>query len=116
MDSNRLKLEIQKIEEIEQVDIQQVIEVGHIIENIQDIWTIANLSEKDRLCDLLFATIYTENSDIIAVEPKPTLWQLLKVGRENGEDRERNRISYPLILIPRTNILTLRKVRNKSAK
>jgi|GEM_PF-6547151 len=53
-----------------------------------DVWTMATLEEKDKLCNMLFVQIYTEDAEV-AIEPKPILWQLLKVGMEIGEDRER---------------------------
>jgi|GEM_PF-4426581 len=57
---------------------------------------------------MLFAQIYTQDADIVAVEPTPILWQLLKVGREIGEDRERNRLSTPIMIYPETTLENLR--------
>lgn len=88
-ESNHLKQEIKKIEDRTAIDVNKVIELGQIVENIHDIWLLADLSEKEQLTKQLFEKMYTKDTRIVAVEPTPVLWHLLKLGRRVGEDRIR---------------------------
>jgi len=45
-ESNRLKQDIKRIEDIEQIDVNKVIEIGQIIDNIHDIWIMGNPRRK----------------------------------------------------------------------
>jgi len=105
---NLLKQQIKQIKDSLSVDVNNVIELGQIVENIHDIWNLANLSEKEQLCQQLFEAIYVEDGMIVAVKPTTVLWHLLQHGVRIGEDRDRNRISYPLDLHPQTTLENLR--------
>lgn len=88
-ESNKLKQQIKQIEDSSSIDTNQIIELGQVIENIHDIWMMANLEEKEQLCRQLFEVIYLKDASIVAVEPSGVLWQLLQHGTRFGEDRIR---------------------------
>lgn len=107
-ESNHLKQKINQIEQASQVDPHQIIQVGEVITNIKDIWSIANLEEKEKLCQQLFTKIYTRDVEIVAIEPTPVLYEILMLGWSFGEDRERIRSSNPLYLKVNTTMATVR--------
>jgi hypothetical protein len=103
-------LALQNIHEAESssgIETNEVIVLGRIIENIDKIWTIATLEKKEQLSKQLFEKIYTKDTTIIAVEPTPIFWQLLQLGRRNGEDRGRIRSNYAIVLSSRTTTESL---------
>jgi len=106
-ESSKLKQEIHKAENAHDVELDQVIVLGQIVENIDEIWTIATLEEKEQLAKQLFEKIYMKDTTIVAVEPTPIFWQLLQHGTRFGEDRERIRTAYPLYLPRATSLNTL---------
>lgn len=89
-ESNNLKQQIKLIRESQAIDVNKVIELGQVIDNIHDVWMMANLKEKEELCRQLFNKIYTEDRSIVAVEPTSILWELLKVGVEHRRGQDSN--------------------------
>lgn len=106
-ESSKLKQDIYKSENVGVDSIDSVIQVGEIIENIEEIWKMATLEEKDQLTKQLFEKIYMKDTTIVAVEPTPIFWQLLQHGTRFGEDRERIQTAYPLYLPTATALDTL---------
>lgn len=109
-ESSRLKQDINKHENMEDVTLNKVIELGHIVENISEIWLIATLEEKEQLAKQLFNKIYLKDTTIVAVESTPILWQLLQYGVRVGEDRERTRHGHPLQFPPAISFETIQKL------
>ncbi len=95
--SNALKQQIRQIEDTQSIDIDRIIHMGELIENISNIWDLANLEEKQKLSTQLFSKIYLKDVTIIAVEPTNILWHLLQEGFRDGEDRERFSSWYPIV-------------------
>lgn len=88
-ESNKLKNELNRHENAQDIDTAKIVELGQIIENVHEIWFLANLEEKEQLALQLFEKIYLKDTTIVAVEPTPVLWQLLQHGTRFGEDRIR---------------------------
>jgi site-specific DNA recombinase len=88
-ESNKLKQEINRAESFDSIEVDKVIELGHIVENVYEIWSIATLKEKEGLAKQLFEKIYLKDRTIVAIEPTAILWQLLRHGVPVGEDRIR---------------------------
>lgn len=109
-ESNKLKQEIHRAESLESLEVDKIIEVGRIVENIYEIWSIATLEEKEKLAKQLFEKIYLKDRTIVAVEPTSILWQLLRYGVPVGEDRERIRDGHPICLPKATSLETVQKI------
>lgn len=60
------------------IDLDAIKYVSEIMKQLDNVWEVATLEERDKLAKMLLHRVYVNKKSVVAIEPTAILWQLLQ--------------------------------------
>ncbi len=60
------------------VDFDAIKHISEIMKQLDSIWNVATLEERDKLAKMLLHRVYVNKKSVVAIEPTAILWQLIQ--------------------------------------
>jgi DNA invertase Pin-like site-specific DNA recombinase len=79
-----LRAQLASMSRIEDVTIAEIQQVAELITSLRPVWKKATLQEKKLILQRLVKTVYIRHGEIVAIEPLPVLWHLIRSAGKTG--------------------------------
>ncbi len=79
-----LRAQLDAMARIGGVSVSELTTVAELITTLRPVWKKATLQEKKLILQRLVKTVYIRHGEIVAVEPLPVLWHLIREAGKTG--------------------------------